>query len=663
MRTISRLNLRNWKCFRGEHELALLPGVYAVAARDEGNPERSNWLGKSSFLVAILFALTGKHSSEDGLADGWISRGEKQGLVELWLEVVGVPRSLVEISRSRVRGEATVLVVKELLPEGGIKESQGDDAQSRIDELVGIPAGDLEATRLLRQKGADALVRMRPGERTDLVSGWLDLGPLQEAADKDRSELRALLDRAKAIRTEVEILDRQLLGARALQIPEDEERRHTEEAQALRARAAEIHRSQVEAARLEGLRRDKARFDQLDEQGRKLRAENDALDVGKYQADRERVAEKLAKATGKLAQVEAERREVEKLAGGKFDGRCPAMRRPCPVAADVRRTCEGDTDRLRIVAEKVGKAAEAAKDLRGREAALAQVISGHARTEERLATMREEAIRIVPSLEELEQYEASAKDGPATAALAVRENADELLRRATSIDSEVAGSRQVARRVAETELRLGEKRQELLALDPPTKTLRESLAVFGPGGAQRRAAEGALAEIEGRANDLLASLGSGLSVAVRWARENDRELADACADCGAPFPKSKREKVCTTCGAERGPKVTQRLDLVPSRRSGGADDLAGIAFALGAGTMLLAERGSDWGVATLDEPFGALDAHNRRELAAHLGQIVSSEHRIAQLFVVAHERGVIAALPRRISIVSEGGWSRIELGD
>ena len=50
---ITGIRIENWMCFQGKFELALGPLVYSITAVDENDPERSNWLGKSSLLNAM----------------------------------------------------------------------------------------------------------------------------------------------------------------------------------------------------------------------------------------------------------------------------------------------------------------------------------------------------------------------------------------------------------------------------------------------------------------------------------------------------------------------------------------------------------------------------------------------------------------------------------
>jgi len=55
----------------------------------------------------------------------------------------------------------------------------------------------------------------------------------------------------------------------------------------------------------------------------------------------------------------------------------------------------------------------------------------------------------------------------------------------------------------------------------------------------------------------------------------------------------------------------------------------------------------------LDEPFGQMDAANRRAFAGHLPAILRQSG-FGQAFVIAHHSSVLDALPGRIEIESDG---------
>ena len=182
--TIKGIRLYNWRCFKGEQELTLEPKVYSITARAESNPDRSNWLGKSSLIEAIVFALTGAIRKSEK-ADSWITDGEKEGGVDLELSDGTL------ISRFRVRGKSTKLIVG-WDSEDDRTELAGSDAQTHIDETY-IDQATLEKTSLFSQKQTDQFIKMAPGKRTEIVNGWLELDSLVDAEAIGRKQLHELV--------------------------------------------------------------------------------------------------------------------------------------------------------------------------------------------------------------------------------------------------------------------------------------------------------------------------------------------------------------------------------------------------------------------------------------------------------------------------------------
>lgn len=182
---LARVELKNWRCFRGEHAADLGPGAHAVVARHERDAERSNWLGKSSFLWAIRFLLTGERPEDCRAEDDWITRGEASGAV------VGILDDGTRISRSRTRGSSTLLEVHE---PGQDKPSRKSEAQQAIDQILGLTPDDAPVW-YFAQKTMDRLVRALPSQRAAEVAGWLRMDKLVAAEAKFRARLSALVDR------------------------------------------------------------------------------------------------------------------------------------------------------------------------------------------------------------------------------------------------------------------------------------------------------------------------------------------------------------------------------------------------------------------------------------------------------------------------------------
>lgn len=653
---IAAITLENWTRYRGKHRIELRPDVYSVMARLETDEDRSNWLGKTSLLYAVPFALYGRHLAR--VEDEWITQGEKLGAVGLELD------DGTKIRRERRLGKSTQLIVThQPNPHDKPIEAKGDDAQRIIVEKVGLSEADFFASCYFAQKQMARFITARPAERHEIISAWLDLEPLQRCEDNARQRLAGLLqsDEQHAARMAVikgmvsEIQARFDIGegvdiAGTLR---DLLETQAESMEKLRLEAAGLQdRVNEHAARVVSAQ-SAAEFDRIVEQGKALGDEIRAAAPRELEKQAKAAAEVDAEAKAALNAAREALAGAKRLVSGQFDGRCPVMCGPCPVSDTVKAKVEGNA-RLtaaaasteRAAAIESGKAADARRMLDGRLSVLTSKAS-------QLDALRRKAAALKPAWDEIQ----ANGQPPDTSELAA-----ELGR---AMDERLAASKSyygIKSSLEDVEKWFGEWGELTHAradLSGQIARHREALAILGRGGAQKRLAEFALAEIEADANALLVESGIDLSLEVRWAREAATGLARACDQCGAPFPASQRVKHCDRCKSERGPLLVEKLEVELSDRSGAAEDLAGIGFQLAAAAWLRRARGAAWSVAFLDEPFGALDEHNRRALATHLTAMLRSRYGFEQSFVVAHDRGVMDALPARIEIVGDANGSRV----
>lgn len=636
MTHIVGLRLTNWRCFRGEHELDLNQGIYSVVAAQNGDDERSNYLGKSSLLLAIRYALEGYKPADVSSLDQLISDGEPE---------MGVDVELSDgtfVSRTKKRGASTVIRTIRVSPDVGEIEMFGPHAESEVWKSIGLTADDLETTAYAEQKQLARLVS--PSSKIDLgatVNTWLELDRLEQAGDAAGEELRKMSSKLFGIETllanepetKVEPFDREL-AHRALekQIAE-----------------LEIALSDYSSERAQRDRQAKALADwQTTRQARIVLivsvVEAMALRVGIHRAPSAEQGQQLSKRCEETSQALARARDEasrkKQLAAGLFDGTCPVNGCACPIQTEI------NVDRKKN--QKLYDTAKSAAD--------------DAFEADRAATVKLREWR-----DEQEKHNRSAARAAAAVARIHVPTGEKLLANPmtpapTVASDEVASPEDVlleARRklIASKEMAawIARNEREARELKAHVAAARAGFAVLGPEGAQRRCAERAVQQIERVANADLRKAGIDLSVQFRWGRETQIPAVQ-CAQCGAPFPKSAAVKRCESCSAPRGMKIDPKPRFVLSRVSGAAEDLVGLAVRCSAFQWLKARRGASWSVAVLDEPFGALDRYHRRALASHVQGLLAST--FDQAFVVAHDRQVLDSMPQRIEITSDGRWSK-----
>jgi len=637
---ICELGVQNWKCFAGKQWVRLRELSYGVSARYVGDPGRSNWGGKSALLESVGFALHGEHTAR--VEDEWITHGEEGGYARL---VVQDGATSFAVVRSRKRGKSTVL---EVAPRDGAA-LRGAEAQAFIDARLGISKEDFRVTCYFEQRQMARMVLARPQERMEVLQAWLRMERLVRAEDIARArvgEAVEALERHRAGLAQHE----QVLSEAAHEESAAELGRKLDGAQ---GRLEEARRLASEARR-QAVSDAKAReYEQLAEEGKKLARELEAMDLGKleelYRSASE-VERRLALVSSQASQVAAEKKRVRL---GQFDGNCPVAQIRCPAVDEINKRGESAKQAHEAAekeaVEKHAEHAEAARSLAGAESRYQSA----ERLKARVDAMRDRIRVLHKEYKERREEDRVSLDAAEDAVLRLESETSALRARHEA-------ARRQEERVALARARVDDAGDERGRLEREAALAREQLLVFGRGGAQKRVAERALREIEEGANALLRECGIDLGVSVQWSRQGDG-LAKACDACGWPYPASARVKACGRCGAERGPLVVNRLELLLTDRSGAAEDLAGASFQLAASAWLRSERGASWGTALIDEPYGQLDESNRRGFATHLATMLSGRYGFRQALVVSHSADAQAMMPGRLEIICEAGRSSMRV--
>lgn len=653
--------LLNFGRFRGEHELALGPGCYAVLAEHDGDPTRSNWGGKSTFGHALYWALEGKipeslRRSGKRALDDLISADEEfrrtgSGVAEKEMAVEYELSNGWFLSRKKRRGESATLVLEP--PEGSDRKAlKGDEAQAELDRMVGLEQEERLSTIWAEQRDVARLLRATPGDLTKMVESWLGdsvrklvyaLGHASERVSRLAAEHAAALaeaERVSSLGRHVEVGEGFLEQA---QKEYDAALRTYERSSAERAskRAWEEARDKRRSLRHE-----------IDELKRELSAEVVPAFEPVVHVAVPSVEERLREVRAERAAAGPKLALLRSSARGGFDGACPVSPGfACPAKAEVnRRTSEASV----ALKEAEGFEQRQLEVERGLEAALAKerdaarargvAAAEKARVEGRLQALRERLPKLEAALEAL---------GPDSLEPNDRKDLYELEPPSQEGLIQAKNNLALARRAREDAPKL-EKKSALLA-----RQLRAALLAEGVvEDARRKVVEAPAAWIEDQANASLEGVGVPLAVRTLWSRATG-VLETNCRRCGGPHPASARVKKCERCGALRGNKTTPEFRWALNDASGGAEDFGGLALRAAGFAWLREARGVDWSVAVLDEVSGHLDPSNRRAMSAGIRRLLAGT--FEQAFVTAHERTALEACERRILIRASGSWSKIEV--
>lgn len=653
---LTRIELANWLPYKGVQTLNLDPVCYAVVAEVEGEEGRSNWSGKTALLEAIPFAMFGLHRKRT--EDEWIYESATAGGVTLEFD------NGVVISRSRTRGESTVLNVVD-----GDDVYVGSEAQKYITRMVGMSRDDFLNTAYFRQKDIARIVYAKPGERAKEFASWFRLEALQKAEARTLGTIKELLAEQAKLREHLAALavgisqvlneGEKAVGVKVSDYVTDAAKRLQFKAERAKGEADEKRAKHTEA--LEVYTKRKSAVDEWQRhydnvlRYRDVVAERKELGV----PDLDALQEALESCNGTVATLQSEYNdastdlaEAERLLVGNFDGVCPVNGMDCPATDTIikaeslnRKKHDAAQKRVNTFATRL-KAAKAERADAVADVKRAGNIAVRRAKLDTIATECKPSLVYInnhpeqPSIDELQQAKEEAYEAFADADRYARGMADAVAEWETS-----------AKEAKDCE-------QRLQSIDHELTVLQAAAFVFGKQGAQRVIAERVLGGIVSAGNAKLRECMIDLEFNITWAREG-KGLADVCTSCGHPFPASQRYKRCKYCDAERGPKLVEKSDILFSERSGAAEDIIGGVIRIEAGTWFKRDRGSQWEVLFIDEPFGALDEANRDAFTRLILAACSVEQGNPQSFVVAHHNDVMSAMPAMIRVHRHDGYSTV----
>lgn len=637
---ITQVLLHNWQCFRGKHTINLKAKAYAIVASYEYDAGRSNYGGKSAILEAIVFAITGQFNKLRKFdADGWITKGEAQGSVRVSFE------DGITIYRERKRGSATQV---RLVRSDGKMASQ-EDASIGILKHLAFQAEDLPNIAYFEQRQMAKIIHTDPEKRFDIVKGWLGLAPA-EKAEKHAHELvlarMRMLQQAKARRENLQSIIDTLM-----ELPD--EKNIAEIRDQIQKNMEGLNEERLQNRELERHQNTVSEYRSLVEDGRTIAEEVKAIPEGLQDLARKGEEDVVVKATAH-AQALTNLASKRKVALGQFDGQCPVADIECPAKKrinDDRKTSHLALKEAKDVEENT---AEALHQARTHTMALVTEAREAEKKDDQLIVLRERVQAMGEEFRDAKKRLKEAKESRTD-----DEIREELLKYRVMRDNAVSSLAEIKAKVAQREglQRDLKSLDDLIALD--TKQLSDLVqtrTIFR--ATQRRVAERALDRIGHQANAMLHEAGSDLTIDIQWEREG-KNLAKTCEICGTSFPASAKVKECV-CGAERGQHVIQRLDFVRNQSSGAADDFAGIAMQLAAGSWLLGARESPWATAMVDEPFSQMDRSLRKAAAKQMLNLLGSSA-FRQVLVISHSQETVEVYPGRIRIlVLRDGTRQIE---
>jgi exonuclease SbcC len=200
---VSKIRIRGIRGFNDESVLDLVPGLNLLIGK--------NGAGKTSFLQAIEWCLTGKmkymdgdeFSREDAIVN--LFNPSASGRVVLTLQT---SKGEVEVSRTRKRGKSTTRGSSPLLVRMGSKVLEDEDAEAHLEKTLGLPIDEISNSIYLHQAALRAILSDDPKERSRSIDKMLGMEEIRSFAEA-LSTKRNMTVAIKALQTRIETLNRE----------------------------------------------------------------------------------------------------------------------------------------------------------------------------------------------------------------------------------------------------------------------------------------------------------------------------------------------------------------------------------------------------------------------------------------------------------------------
>lgn len=285
---ITRLRLRNYRVFAGDHELEMPPGLVGIYG--------PNGAGKSSLVEAIPFALFGSsRTSNDQVRTAGV---DDECVVEVELE----HESHLYSIRRRISG-VNHTVRAQAHADGELVADGARDTNRYVRSTLGIDDAAFRASVFAEQKQLAAFAGTTPAKRRDLVLRLLGITPLDAARDAARRDARtsyADLERLRALLPDLDSLRTAatdaMAGAAAARLDAERARTAMDERRRQLGQARRAHEELAVRA---------SEHEALVTEGREVRRQHNLLDGRVQTLESELAGLADAETRGRACQAEA----------------------------------------------------------------------------------------------------------------------------------------------------------------------------------------------------------------------------------------------------------------------------------------------------------------------------------------------------------------------
>jgi DNA repair exonuclease SbcCD ATPase subunit len=688
---IKKVVVENFMPYKGKYELNFRRRqLVGILGQYDGDPERSNRSGKSSFVDAILWCLYGKSRAKRDIE--LVHTGQERTQVTVELFEPEIEKATI-ITRWRTNENKGGLELK------GSEGEKKKASQAQIDKIIGFDHEEFLFTAFFKQNDIDQFMNADPQKKKQILMKWLQVtnwnkyeeiaGEYKKALNERLIKLKGTLEGIqgdnidiKEVRNELDSLieDKKILEAAIKQTHEQkiEVEVQLKEMDKVESKKAELVTIGSKIQELELQRPDSDEFNQ------KLDILNEYLNKypeitqERFEAATNKKEEIIAAISSgsvkyndlgrKLAALQKERTGICPVLGESCD-RITASPEEITKYEDLMVKIEEGKlkyEAIKDKAEKIIKLYNHQVKWKNEKNNLEEKSKFAASIEKQIGELRikrkEVSEEIPHDLEEMIEGHHRKLSHLQKELIGLESKRDELQTREGQISEMLRQYKTIQDRKEATEKDLENTEIELA-------DAQYVAYMFGKNGIPSIELENSFQEIENDANYVLKSLKAPFNLEFQSTREL-RDWEANCLACGTIFTRGEKTHICTKCKTPRQKKRRDELSLKVFEGSnerqfymdsGGGKILLSVAIRLALTQLARRRKGSVWGSIFLDEVFGALDQTNRRAMADLVTSTLLESLGFDQIFLISHDPNVQSSLADTLTVNrhSEGGFSEI----
>jgi DNA repair exonuclease SbcCD ATPase subunit len=647
--------------------------IIGIIGKYDHDDKRSNYVGKSSILEAIRYAITGK--SRASKTQQLIHFG--QDVMEIVLVLVSDDNEEFTIRRGCDVNGKSVLEVG-----WGDKKREG---QELINDILGIDDKDFDLTFFFKQSEISQFMNLGSAEKKKMVMKW-------QKNDHWIDKEKAAIEDVKKLKDSIKVDE---ITLRNLELNLGDE--NTLQDQYGRTRVlisdceAKLDNLKKELKQLNKNNTTKEAYDKAVIEYKKLSREKPVVidrlkkiadakkrldDVMADYSEEDILAKRdLYKQTVKeKSDLEAERnvltKKLEKLTKHN-SGMCPIIEEPCDrikltdeqlasmaqaidgISKKIVKTKQAENSILAGISVQEEKKAEIAK--------LNAIVSNEKEVKSQykhFSSLDEELSKIIKS------YDIEAEEKIEDINLNIEIENKNL----SKLNSELSVIKHKIDEIEKNRNNIEEIRTKISSRSEVLSDLQYVAFMFGKNGIPSLEIENSFQEVEDEINFILSHIDKNITVEFK----PDRELQsweELCLSCGWKYPKGTKDHRCKVCSTPRSKKKKDELQLnvVQGHNemsfdmcSGGLQTLVSLSVRIALTMMLKRQNNTKLNVLFLDEIDSALDEANKESIKSIVSTILVDKLGFRQVFWISHDKTISNSVPYTLLVKGYKEHSELE---